>query len=259
MNSLGCDNLRVLVNDLFKTNYSKRLRQPYGDLRHTVHQKHHNLISKILKFQKICRVPDHFPLCFPDYFLTVNRIGSVFEKLVLKNAAQLVSVSNGLLKRDLRSPSTARTLDRSIARSLARSLARSSLAHPLSRSVARSIGRSVARSLGRSAARSLGLSFVRSLGRSLARSLDRLIARSLGRLVDRSIDRSFHRSIARSLGHSLASKNPPSVWAVGYWQLVIGYWLLVIGYWLLAIGYWLLPTYSISFGLALSPTLVIPK
>ena len=187
MNSLGCDNLRVLVNDLFKTNYSKRLRQPYGDLRHTVHQKHHNLISKILKFQKICRVPDHFPLCFPDYFLTVNRIGSVFEKLVLKNAAQLVSVSNGLLKRDLRSPSTARTLDRSIARSLARSLARSSLAHPLSRSVARSIGRSVARSLGRSAARSLGLSFVRSLGRSLARSLDRLIARSLGRSVSRSL------------------------------------------------------------------------
>ena len=94
---------------------------------------------------------------------------------MLHNA--LVSISNGLLKLDLRSPS--------IAGSLARSLARSSLARSLDRSVPPSLGRSNARSVGRSVARSLVRSFGRSVARSLARSLDRSIARSLGRLVDR--------------------------------------------------------------------------
>ena len=108
----------------------------------------------------------------------------------------LVSVSNGLLTLDLRSPSSARSLDSSLGRSPDhRSLGRS-VARSLDRSVALSLGRSVARSLGRSFARSLGRSFVRSLSRSIARSFDRSIVRSLDRSVDRSIARSFHRSIA---------------------------------------------------------------
>ena len=104
---------------------------------------------------------------------------------MLHNA--LVSVSNGLLELDLRSPS--------IARSLARSFARSSLTRSLDRSVARTLGHSIARSLGRSVARSLS----RSLGRSLARSFDRSIARSLARSLDRSIARSLVRSLDRSI------------------------------------------------------------
>ena len=103
----------------------------------------------------------------------------------------LVSMSNGLLELDLRSPS--------IARSLARSLARSSLARSLDRSVARTLGRSIARSLGRSVARSLGRSVARSLVRSVARSLDRSLDRSIARSLDRSIGRSLDRSIDRSI------------------------------------------------------------
>ena len=42
----------LFINDLFETNYSKRLRQPYIDLRHRVHLTHQNLISKFLKFRE---------------------------------------------------------------------------------------------------------------------------------------------------------------------------------------------------------------
>ena len=56
LNILGCDSLRddflLLVNDVLKTNYSTRLRQPYDDLLHRVYPKHHNLISKCSKFRK---------------------------------------------------------------------------------------------------------------------------------------------------------------------------------------------------------------
>ena len=51
---LGCDNWRdrlVCLYDPFQTNYSKRLQQPYIDLRHTVHLKHQNLISYFSKFR----------------------------------------------------------------------------------------------------------------------------------------------------------------------------------------------------------------
>ena len=98
---------------------------------------------------------------------------------MLHNA--LVSVSNGLVELDLRSPSIARAVARSIiARSVARSLGRSN-ARSLDRPVARSLGRSVARSLGRSVARSLS----RSLDHSIARSNDRAVDRAIGRSVDR--------------------------------------------------------------------------
>ena len=73
------------------------------------------------------------------------------------NHNELVSVSNGLLELDLRSPSIARSLDGSLGRSLDH--------RSLSRSIARSLGRSVGRSLDRSVARSLGCSVARSLGR----------------------------------------------------------------------------------------------
>ena len=61
----------LLVNYLFKTNYSKRLRQPYIDLRHRFHLEHQNLISNlsIIRFQQSftnrkscrvnCRIPDN--------------------------------------------------------------------------------------------------------------------------------------------------------------------------------------------------------
>ena len=42
----------LLVNDLLKTNCSKRLGQPYIDLRHIVHLKHQSLISEFSKFQE---------------------------------------------------------------------------------------------------------------------------------------------------------------------------------------------------------------
>ena len=130
---------------------------------------------------------------------------------MLHNA--LVSVSDGLLELDLRSPS--------IARSLARSLARSSLARSLDRSVARTLGRSIARSLGRSVARSLGRSFARSFGRSVARSLARnhsithrsslvpqsLIARSSSLVTCRRRS-SLARSLSRSLTHHSSASVP---------------------------------------------------
>ena len=53
LNILEGDNLRdklLLVNDLHITNCSKRLRQPYVDLRQRVHLKHHNYISKFSNF-----------------------------------------------------------------------------------------------------------------------------------------------------------------------------------------------------------------
>ena len=68
-----CATTFLLVNYLFMTNYSKRLRQPYVDLRHRVHLKHQNLISKFSKNrEKICRVPDDFTLCVSDPILTVS-------------------------------------------------------------------------------------------------------------------------------------------------------------------------------------------
>ena len=39
----------LLVNNIIQTNYSKRLRQPYVDLRRRVHLKHQNLFSKCSK------------------------------------------------------------------------------------------------------------------------------------------------------------------------------------------------------------------
>ena len=62
-------------------------------------------------------------------------------------------MSNGLLELDVRSPSIARSLDRSMARSLDRSIARSP-----DRQVVRSFGRSVARSFDRSIAPSIARS-----------------------------------------------------------------------------------------------------
>ena len=126
----------------------------------------------------------------------------------------LVIVSNGLLELDLRSPSFARSLDRSLGRSLDN----------------RSVGRSVARSIGRSIAP--------SLGRSVARSLDRSVARPLNRSIARSIARPIDRSIARSLGRSFASKTPASVcvtpwYGIWTWRLPSP---LIIG----AVGVWLL-------------------
>ena len=81
-------------------------------------------------------------------------IGSVLERLVLKNAAQ-------------------RTSQRLNWTSGAR--------------VTIIFGRSVARSLDRSIARSIARSLGRLIARSIARWLDRLVARSLDRSLDRSI------------------------------------------------------------------------
>ena len=68
-----CATTFLLVNDVFKTNESKRLRWPPIDLRRGVHLKHQNLISKFEKIEKqICRVPDYFTLCLPKSILTVN-------------------------------------------------------------------------------------------------------------------------------------------------------------------------------------------
>ena len=47
-----CATTVLLVNDRFKTDYSKRLRQPYVDLCHKVHLKHQNFISKFPKFRE---------------------------------------------------------------------------------------------------------------------------------------------------------------------------------------------------------------
>ena len=58
----------------------------------------------------------------------------------------LVSVSNGLLEFDLRSPSIARSVDRSIPRSLDRSLPRS-IARRLLGSIAQTLDRSLDRSI----------------------------------------------------------------------------------------------------------------
>ena len=52
LNILGCDNLLLLVNYLFRANYSERLRQPYVNLRYRVHLKHHNKIHKLKKKNK---------------------------------------------------------------------------------------------------------------------------------------------------------------------------------------------------------------
>ena len=55
LNILGAYNLRenfFACNHLFITNYSKRLRWPPIDLRHRVHLKHQNLISKFSKFRE---------------------------------------------------------------------------------------------------------------------------------------------------------------------------------------------------------------
>ena len=139
-------------------------------------------------------------------------IGNVLERLVLKNAA-LVSVSSRLLELDLRAPSMARSLDRSIARSLNRSIAQS-LARALDASIARSLDRSTARSLARALDgsiarlldRSIAQSLHRTFSRSVCRSRARLAARSRDRLLfTRSLDGSIARfSLARSIDCSIA-------------------------------------------------------
>ena len=67
----------LLVNDVFKTNYSKRFRWPPIDLRRGVHLKHQNLISKFeqksiktnVEFQMIllCVYPTSFKKCFTTH------------------------------------------------------------------------------------------------------------------------------------------------------------------------------------------------
>ena len=50
--AIVCATTILLVNDIFETNCSKQHRQLYIDLRHGVHLKHQNLISKISKFRE---------------------------------------------------------------------------------------------------------------------------------------------------------------------------------------------------------------
>ena len=63
-----CATAFLLWNDLFISNYSKRLRWPPIDLRHRVDLKLQNLISKFSKIRrkKTCQVPDYFTLCLTD-------------------------------------------------------------------------------------------------------------------------------------------------------------------------------------------------
>ena len=62
------------VDDLFITNYSERLRQPYIDLRNRVHPKHQNFISKFSNFREQHKsVSRRFYFSFTDSFLNVNK------------------------------------------------------------------------------------------------------------------------------------------------------------------------------------------
>ena len=92
LNILGGDNLRcatnvLLVNDLFITNYSKRLRCPPSDMRHRVHLKHQNFISEFSKFRKKCQVPDDFICFFPRLDLDCKK----HRKWVRKSPSPLFS------------------------------------------------------------------------------------------------------------------------------------------------------------------------
>ena len=149
------------------------------------------------------------------FFSLCLSIGTVLERLLLKNAAQQRTSQCVKLRSRARvmiifDRSVARSLGRSVARSFGRSVARSlarSLGHSLGRLVARSLGRSVARLLDHSITRSLDRSIARSLDRSIARSLDRSVARSLGR--SKSIDCPSHR-LSSPLGGLAPSPNLPA-------------------------------------------------
>ena len=93
----------LLVNDLFKTNYSKRLRWPPIDLRRGVHLKHQNLISKFENFwEKNMSGSRWFYSVFTGLMFDGNASG-VCEKdwfwKMLHNS--LVNMSNGLLELEL--------------------------------------------------------------------------------------------------------------------------------------------------------------
>ena len=64
--------LFLLINDLFETNYSKPLRQPYANLTYRVDLKHRNSILKILFFrEKKYRGPDDVLFVVFDLFFVV--------------------------------------------------------------------------------------------------------------------------------------------------------------------------------------------